>query len=126
MLKNWKSATMWAVISWVLVFVVISVIMFMPALIGKDMAQKALELIAIPIIVFFAAHMALKEEKSKSSDGIILGIYFIIVATALDLLITIPLFVKSYDFFSQWNLWAGYIETIAFAALAAYDLENKK
>lgn len=122
MLKNWKTATMWAIISWVLIFVAISVIMFTPALIGNSVAQNALELLILPVIAYFSAYMALKDEKPRASDGFALGIYFVIIGTVLDLLITVPLFTKSYDFFMSWMLWAGYAEGIIFCTIAGYRL----
>lgn len=126
MLKNWKSATMWAIISWVFAFVAISMIMFAPALVGDIPTQNALELLILPIIAYFAAHMALKDEKTGASDGFKLGIYFVIIGTVLDLLITVPLFTKSYDFFRNWMLWAGYAEGIIFCTLAGYHLQGKR
>lgn len=126
MLKNCKSATIWAIISWVLIFVAISVIMFTPALIGNIRAQNALELLILPMIAYFSAYMALKEEKTRTSDGFLLGIYFVIIGIVLDLLITVPLFTKSYDFFRNWILWAGYAEGIIFCTIAGYRLQEKR
>jgi len=126
MLKNWKSATMWAIISWVFAFVAISVIMCAPALVGDIPTQNALKLLIIPIIAYFAAHMALKDEKTGASDGFMLGIYFLIVGTILDVLITVPLFTKSYDLFKEWSLWAGYAEILVFCTLAGYHLQGKR
>jgi len=94
--------------------------MFTPSLAENTSMQTTIELMVLPFLAFFSAYMALKEEKPGISDGVILGVYFIIIGVILDLLITVPLFVKSYDFFRQWALWAGYAETIAFSSLAAF------
>lgn len=126
--KNCKSAIMWGVILWVLIFAVFSVIMFAPQLAGKTSMQKALELIiAIPALSAFAAYMALKGTKPTAKDGIMVGICFVVISTILDLLITVPLFVKSYaTFYGDWALYAGMLETIVFGGVMGYYLSNKK
>ena len=126
--KNCKSAIMWGVILWVLIFAVFSVIMFAPQLAGKTSMQRALELIiAMPVLVSFTAYMALKGTNPTAKDGIMVGICFVVISTILDLIITVPLFVKSYaTFYSDWALYAGMLETIIFGGIMGYYLGNTK
>lgn len=100
--------------------------MFAPSLEGNQQIQTGIELAVLPVLVLFSAYMFFKGEKAGAQNGFILGIYFIIIGTILDLLITIPLFVKTYDFFKSWSLWAGYLETLVFASIAGYYMEKKK
>lgn len=126
--KNCKSIVMWGVLLWVLIFAVFSVIMFAPQLAGKASVQTALELIiAIPVLSSFAAFMALKGTKPTVKDGIVAGICFVIVETVLDLLITVPLFVKSYaTFYGSWELYAGSLETIIFSGIVGSYFSKRK
>lgn len=129
MLSNYKSATLWAVILWVLIFAGISVLMFTPALAGKQAVQDALEVVVLlPAVILFSSYMYLKGAKKPAiKEGLALGVYFVIIATILDVLITIPLFVKSYGaLYGKWTVWAGFLETVIFSAAAGYYLEKKK
>jgi hypothetical protein len=45
-------------------------------------------------------------------EGIAVGIVFAIVGIVLDAIITVPLFTKSYSFFSDPYLWVGIVEGI--------------
>lgn len=122
LIKDWKMATILGIIFWVLIFVVVSVMMFGLPNLYKDWWT----LITNPFLVIFCAWMYFKSVKGKLKDGIILGIYWIILGTILDLLITVPLFVKSYSFFSSWMLWLGWVETVVFAAITPEYLLKKK
>ncbi len=121
LIKDWKMATVWGVVLWVLIFVVVSVMMF-----GLPQYQDWWTLITNPFLVVFCAWMYFKSAKGKLKDGIILGIYWVILTTVLDLLITIPLFVKSYDFLMQWTIWLGALETIVFATITPEYLLKRK
>jgi hypothetical protein len=113
-------ATIWGIILWVLIFVVVTVMMFgFPGLYQNWMA-----LIANPFLIIFCAWMYFKGVKGTVKDGIILGIYWIILGTILDLLVTIPLFVKNYSFLFQWTLWLGWLETAIFPAITVKYLKK--
>lgn len=116
-LRDWKGATLWGVILWVFIFVEISVLMFMPGLEGKEGWQSVIHLIILPLLVLFCSYMYFKRGKASLQDGFLLGVFFLIVGTVLDLAITIPLFVKSFSFYMQWDLWLGYLEVVTFACL---------
>ena len=58
-----------------------------------------------------------KKVKSSLKEGFILGVMYVIVGTVLDLIITVPLFVKDYvAFFNSW-LILGLLETIVIASI---------
>lgn len=121
LIKDWKMATVWGIIFWVLIFVVITVMMF-----GfPNLYQSWCSLITNPFLVVFCAWMYFKSVKGKLKDGIVLGIYWIILGTVLDLLITIPLFVKDYGFFTEWMLWLSWVELVFFAAITPEYLLKK-
>lgn len=115
LVKDWKMATVWGVLLWVLIFVAVSIMMF-----GcPDFYQSWMTLIVYPFLIVFCARMYFKGAKGNVKDGIVLGIYWVALGTILDLVVTIPLFVKSYAFLGQTTLWLGWAETIVFPALTA-------
>lgn len=120
MLKNWKSATGYGVLLWLLIFVEVSVLMFTPALKDKELTQNILHMIILPVLVLFCAWMYFKNVKVSAKEGFLLGVYFLIIGTVLDLLITIPLFVKTFDFYKDILLWLGFLETIVVCTLVGY------
>ncbi|MBI4453694.1 hypothetical protein HY636_03545 [Candidatus Woesearchaeota archaeon] len=120
MLKNWKSATSYGVLLWLLIFVEVSVLMFMPALTGKELTQNILHMIILPVLVLFCAWMYFKNTPASAKDGFLLGVYFLVIGTVLDLLITIPLFVKTFDFYKEIWLWLGFLEVIVVCTLVGY------
>ncbi len=121
LIKDWKMATVWGAILWVLIFVAVTVMMFgLPGL-----YQNWCPLIVNPFLIGFCAYMYFKGVKGKINDALILGIYWVILGTVLDLLVTVPLFVKGYSFFGQWTLWLGWLETIIIPALTLKYLKRK-
>lgn len=123
---NWKKATFWAIILYVLIFVEISILMFLPALKDKLFLQDLIHLIVLPVLVIVCAYQYFKPlENVTLIQGILLGIYFLVIGTVLDLLITIPLFVKSFaTFYSEISLWIGFLETILFTTITSYLLKK--
>ena len=120
LIKDWRMATIWGILLWVLIFVVVSVLMFgFPNLYSDWMT-----LLTNPFLIVFCAWMYFKQVKGDVKQGVYLGIYWIILGTILDVIITVPLFVKTYSFFTHWTLWLGWVETIAFSALTARSLKK--
>jgi hypothetical protein len=116
-----KTATLWAAILWVLIFVEVSIAKFTPGLSGNDFLQKIIEIILVPIFVLLCAYMYFNGEKASVKDGLMLAAWFLVIGTILDLAITVPLFLKSFTaLYSQWNLWVGYIEAFVVCALYGY------
>lgn len=119
---NWKSATFWGVMLWVLIFVEISITMFAPVFKDNARVQTMVNLVILPVLVLTCSYMYFKGTKPTMQNGIVLGLYFLIVGIILHLAVTIPLFVKSYDFFGKTEVLFGFIETIVFSTLAGYFL----
>ncbi len=124
MLKDFKTATIWGVILWVAIFVLVSILMFTPALQGQETLQLILQLLIMPFLVVFCAYMYFNSGRNTAKEGFLLGIWFLILGTILDLIITVPLFVKSYSFFLEPSLWIGYFEGILFCTLTGYFLKK--
>lgn len=110
-IKDWKMATIWGILYWALIFVVVSVMML-----ALPRYEDWMTLITNPFLVIFCAWMYFKGS-GKANDGLALGIYWVLIGVALDAFVTAPLFTRSYTFFSNWKLWFGWAETVIFPEL---------
>lgn len=124
-IKNYKAATAWAVLYWVLIFVVISAVMFgLPQL--NETIQSIIWLIIELFLIAFCAGMYFKKYSGNFEKGFFLGVWFLIVGTVLSLLVTIPIFVKSTgEFYSMWSLWVGFAITILGSVVAGHVMRKK-
>ncbi|HLD72600.1 MAG TPA: hypothetical protein VJA23_03365 [Candidatus Nanoarchaeia archaeon] len=123
MLKNWKSILSYGTLLWILIFMEVSIIMFIPGL--SVLTQNIFHLVILPLLALFCFVKYFKSTTASAKTGFLAGIYFLIIGTVLDLIITIPLFVKDYAlFYSSWWLWAGYLEVMIIGTLAG-NLKSK-
>ncbi len=116
MLKNYKKATIGAILLWVLIFVTWSIVIFLPPF--KDgnnmMWQYIIHYVLLILWIWIVAKIYFGKVVASSKEGLIYGIYVLIVGIILDAIITVPLFpVGTHaEFFGQWEMWIGYIELI--------------
>jgi hypothetical protein len=125
MLKNPLAATGYAVLLWLLIFMEVSVIMFGFTQLS-DLGQRLLWLAVEIPLVLYCCGLYLRKYQGDLKTGLFLGLWFVIIGTILDMIITVPFFAKSYaSFYSAWSLWIGFIITIGTCGLAGYVLEKK-
>ena len=125
MLKSYKNATLWAVILWALIFIVWSIIIFVPVLKDSLLWQWIIHYIVLIFLVWLCAANYFKKAGPSAKSGICLGIYFVIIGAILDAIVTVPLFVKDWGFYSQWQLWVGYAVVIIVSILVGSALSKK-
>ncbi|HAZ28906.1 MAG TPA: hypothetical protein DCY48_03995 [Candidatus Magasanikbacteria bacterium] len=122
---NLKRAIGFGILLWVFIFVVISILMFLPGL--KDNETRIYFgwwLAEIPV-VFLTAKWYFKQDPPSIQKGIMLGIVAIIVGSLLDSLITVPLFVHSYaEFFGDWRLYVGLLEMLVLTTAAGFEYDR--
>lgn len=121
---NLKRAIGFGILLWIFIFVIYSVIMFIPALKGKELAQNIIFwIINIPLVVILAKWYFIKETPSMKK-GLFLGIIALATSTFLDIAITVPLFVKSYGaYYTNWTVYAGYAETLILCVIAGGEFD---
>jgi low temperature requirement protein LtrA len=134
-----KKAVGLGAILWVLIFFEVSILKFGLQLQPGDYSYYTIHFIlsSIFVIVLSVLYFKGKQEKSskvkkskakKSSgihfgnlyEGVLLGICFIIVGVILDSIITVPLFVKTYNFFADTALLMGYALTLILCAIVGW------
>jgi len=128
---NLKKAALYGVLIWIFIFIVISIIIFIPALADKLTMQKVLNLTGVAILILIFGNSYFKKYPANFGQGLLVGTVWVIVSTILDLVITVPLFVKpkreSYgDFYSEWDIWVGLGIMILFAGIAAILFSKKE
>ena len=94
MCNNWKKATLLGILLWVLIFVEITILIFLPWLKDHPMAVKIIHLPILAVLVFLCARAYFKVVAPSAKEGFLLSIYFLIIVTILDAVITVPLFIK--------------------------------
>ncbi|MFH1404542.1 MAG: hypothetical protein ABIH21_00395 [Patescibacteria group bacterium] len=128
-----KKGILFGILWWILIFVEVSIIGFIPALAERtdtsfifNSAGWIIHFIAVIVIGLVIAYFAFRSNKGGYINGIKLGVIMLIIATILDIIITVPLFVKDYGmFFADWKLWLGILLGILAIAVGA-QLFGKK
>ncbi len=123
MIKNWKLAFGLALGLWAIIFIVISAIIVMPISSGL---MTTLTTLVSPVAAFILARIYFKKYPGAIIAGVLLAVFWLIVGTVLDLLVTIQ-YVKGFgsyvdglkDFYGAWTLWLSFGLMIAAVALAA-------
>jgi hypothetical protein len=109
-----------AAILWVLIFFEVSILMFGLKLEQNSSLYYILHYILLFILTLLSSLFYFTGKKIKTDvvEGISLGVVFVITRIILDALLTVPLFIQDYNFFLDFYLWMGYLETIIVAGIA--------
>jgi hypothetical protein len=121
---NIKRALAFGAMLWVAAFMVISIVMFTPwfrdDIIRTNVAWWILE---IPVVLLLAKWY-FKEVEPTTKNGARLGIASMIVGVALDMIITVPLFVKSYTtMYGDWKIYVGLLLAWVLCIYAGYEFD---
>ena len=110
---------------WVVIFVVVSILMFLPPLVDKKLMQFIIFWVLLIPIVLLLCKWYFKMDAPNLKKGIVLGIVLLFVALGLDVIITVPLFVKSYSvFFGDWMMYIGYVEILLLSIYAGFEFDG--
>ena len=121
---NIGKATLLGILLWVLIFTEISVLMFSGL---NNTAQKIIHFILLAVFALVCGKIYFKKSMDRWKEGFLLGVWMILTGTILDILITIPLFVKSYPtYYMQWSLWLGFIELIVLTTVSGIIFKQNK
>ena len=121
MIKNWKTGLLWGFLLWIFIFVEWSILIFLPWVKDHKFVQWIIHFIVLIFLVIICVSQYFKKVKATTKEGFLVGVYFLIIGNVLDLIITVPLFIKSYGlFYSSWPLWLGFLELIVVSTLVGY------
>lgn len=102
-------------ITWVLIFVLWTVMIFTPVLKDMEILQYLIHYaVLIPIVILGASYYYKSMDKI---NGFILGLIMLIVGMILDAIITVPFFTKPQgtgyaEFFINPLIWIGFVEFV--------------
>lgn len=108
------------VITWALIFVLWTIMIFIPVLKDIEILQYLIHYtVLIPIVILGASYYYKSMDKV---NGFILGVIMLIVGIMLDAIITVPFFTKPQgtgyaEFFINPLIWVGFVEFVAITYL---------
>jgi len=126
---NYKRQIQFGIMLWVVLFVIYSIIIFIPFLQGLELLQSIIFwVINIPILVFLSKWY-FKGVKPTWKRGLQLGIIAVVVGTVLDLIITQLFIAGNYqdflkEFYGNWMLYIGFLEVILITTLAGAEFDG--
>jgi hypothetical protein len=121
---NIKRAIGFGAMLWILIFVVWSVLMFAPWFKDGEMRIYVTHWILLVPMVWLLAKWYFKATPPTWIKGLYLGLIGLATGTVLDLVITVPLFVKSYaGYYSDWRLWVGFALSVALCLIAGWEFD---
>ena len=125
MCMNYKRALGFGALLWVFVFILWSIIAFLPWLKDIMWLQYVIWYVVEIPLVLLLAKWYFKQDKPNLKKGVVLGVIGLIVAAVLDLVITVPLFIGSYSqFYGQWMLWVGFVLVLVLTAIAGAEFDG--
>jgi Na+/proline symporter len=115
------------IVLWILIFVEVSILMFGFNLNRGDANYYFVHFILLAIFIILTSVWWFKAEKRRGfKEGIVVGVVMVVVTSILDGIITVPLFIKDYGFFSDWDILAGAVMMIIIPALVGLILPDQK
>jgi len=122
---NLKRLIIFSVSVWLLVFFIFSILMFTPWFKDSQLRiQATWWILEIPIILLLSKWY-FKMDAPTIKKGFLLGISALIIGGILDLIITVPFFVKSISvFYSNWLMYIGMIWMIVLTTYAGYEFDS--
>jgi len=110
---------------WMIIFVTVSVLMFLPFLLDKTLIQFAIFWVLLIPAVLLLNKWYFRADPPSLKKGLMLGVILLAVLIALDAVITVPLFVKSYSvFFGDWMMYVEYAEILLLSIYAGFEYDR--
>ncbi len=121
---NYKRAIVFGLMLWLAIFIVLSLLMFIPVLKESNWAVNIVFWILLVPMVLLLSKWYFKQEPPTVKKGLVLGIIALSVSIVLDILITVPFFVGSFAvFFGDWMLWAAMFEILLLTVFAGMEFD---
>lgn len=126
---NLKRALGFSLMLWVLIFVIVSILMFLPWIKESDTRISVVWWILEVPVVLLLAKWYFKTNHPNTKEGFLLGLVALIVGNILDMLITIPLFISEQSsepyamYYGDWKIWLGFVLLVALTTFAGYEFD---
>lgn len=121
---NLKRALVFGVMVWIAAFLIIAVLMFTPWFTDSQLrVQATWWILEVPIILLLAKWY-FKTVEPTAKNGARLGLIGLLTGVLLDVVITVPVFVKSYStFFGNELMYVGFIIGWLLCIYAGYEFD---
>lgn len=128
MKMNWKKGLLLGIALWVLIFFEVSILMFGFKLSSPDPNYYLIHAILLTVFIIVLSLIYFSDKKTKKGmiKGIVLGIVFVVIGVILDSVITIPLFVKDWEFFFKTEMLVSYLWEIILCGFIGWIKVIKK
>jgi len=121
---NIKRAIGFGAMLWILIFVVWSIVMFLPWFKDGEMRIYVTHWILLVTMVLLLAKWYFKTVTPTWKKGLYLGLIGLATGAVLDMIITVPLFVKSYSlYYSDWRQWFGFALSVLLCVIAGWEFD---
>jgi|SRR3989339_513701 len=121
---NIKRAIGFGAMLWILIFVVWSILMFAPWFKDGEMRIYVTHWILLVPMILLLAKWYFKATPPSLKKGLFLGLIGLATGTVLDMIITVPLFVKSYAvYYGDWRQWVGFVLSVLLCVIAGWEFD---
>lgn len=124
-MKLWRAIRLGA-LSWILIFFEVSALMFGLKWVSGTLNYNLVHYTFLIVIVALCGYLYFRGKKIEAGwfEGLKVGLVFLVTGIVLDAAITVPLFVKSYAFFLDFNLIIGFIESVIVVMVVGAVMEK--
>ncbi len=107
---RWKSALAHGGLLWMLSFILVGLLLTIPSLQTLSVLQDSIYLVILAFISSFCAHLYFSNRRGRPYEGIILGFVFALVVLALDMIVTVPVYVGNFsEYFMDPQEWLSFL-----------------
>lgn len=122
---NVKRGILFGLLLWIFIFIVISILIFLPWVKDSTVRINIIWYILEIPIVLLLTKWYFKQRRPNFKEGFLLGVLALVVGTILDLVITVPLFMKGdyAQFYGDWMLYIGYVELLILTTVSGWEFD---
>lgn len=122
---NYKRGLATGVMLWVVILITISILRLIPWFLDRRLILFGIFWVLLIPEVLLMCKWYFKMDEPNLKKGFGLGVVLLLVTLALDVIITVPLFVKSYSvFFGDWMMYVGYAEILILSICAGFEFDK--
>jgi len=134
MIANIKAAVFYGIILYVIIFIAVSIMLFTPGLKSILWLRWMIDWLVVGLGSYYFSLKYFKKTPGKIYAGAVLAFFWLSVHVVLDLIITVPLTLKSVSaqigrqasyvdaagvFYYEWKLWVGFIIMLVVTTIMA-------
>lgn len=126
MKKHFRRAFGFGVTFWIFIFVIpFIIIMVVPGLQGHKFYQFLILWVLMVPFIMLLSKWYFRVVTPSTKNGLMLGVFTLVIRTVLDAIIVVPLFVKSYTlFYGNLYMYIGMLWGLLLMIYAGYEFDR--